>query len=94
MRSSLRKDLCSISILKNLVKNAIDVDLTVQRVPYHSIDDSSDAGLGHVGHHFGQQVSDKELRHTRTGSFGHLKGMEQFVQRTFASYASAAPIPL
>ena len=72
----------------------MSISLCNLSVPYHSIDDSSDAGLGHVGHHFGQQVSDKELRHTRTGSFGHLKGMEQFVQRTFASYAGAAPIPL
>ena len=45
----------------------------------------------HVGHHYSQQVSDKELRHTWTASFGHLKVMEKVVQQIFASYASAAP---
>lgn len=61
--------------------------------PDHSIDDSSDTGFGHGGHHFGQQIPDEDFRHARTGSFGQLEGVEQFIQRTFTS-ARNCTVPL
>jgi hypothetical protein len=55
-----------------------------ENLPNHSIYDGSHSRLGHVGHHFGQQVSNKEFRDTWTGSLGHLESVKQFIQRTFA----------
>jgi hypothetical protein len=68
--------------------------ISQNQLPNHSIDDRFDAGLGHVGHHFGQQISNKEFRDAWTGPLGHLESVEQFIQRTFTVATVATAIPL